>query len=61
MAGLLPCSTRHLAPSALFISGIHMLQVLSEIKGEMGYSWPGKGSVDPHSGVLSTNIERGQG
>lgn len=61
MAGLLPCSTCHLAPSTLFISGIHMLQVLSEIKREMDYSWPGKGSVDPRSGVLSTNIERGQG
>lgn len=61
MAGLLPCLTHHLAPSTLFISGIHMLQVLSKIKGEMGYSWPGKGSVDPRSTVLSTNIEHGQG
>lgn len=30
-------------------------------RGEMSYSCPGRGSVDPLSGVLSANIEHGQG
>lgn len=32
-AGLLKCLTHHLAPSTLFISGIHMLQVQSNKRG----------------------------
>lgn len=35
-AGLLPCLTCHLAPSTLFISGIHTLQVQSKRKKKGG-------------------------